>query len=62
MAESVRLQKRSRVEAAIRRYEQVIDDGLRSRKDTRWSTEVGVAFNVLNRMLELGRPMSGRIA
>lgn len=33
----------------------------RSRKDTRRSTEVGVAVNVLNRMLELGRPISVRI-
>jgi hypothetical protein len=35
-----------------------IGDGLRSRKDTRRSTEVGVAVNVLNRMLEAGRPVS----
>jgi hypothetical protein len=54
--------KRSRVEAAIGRYKQVIGDGLRSHKDVRRSTEVGVAVNVLNRMLELGRPISVRIA
>lgn len=54
--------KRSRVEAAIGRYKQVIGDGLRSRKDGRRSTEVGVAVHVLNQMLELGRPISVRIA
>ena len=54
--------KRSRVEAAIGRYKQVIGEGLRSREDGRRSTEVGVAVHVLNRMLELGRPNSARIA
>jgi hypothetical protein len=53
--------KRSRVEAAIGRYKQVIGDRLRSRKDLRWTTEVGVSVHVLNRMLELGRPDSGRV-
>jgi hypothetical protein len=51
-----------RVEAAIGRYKQVIGDGLRSRKDGRRSTEVGVAVRVLKRMLELGRPISVRTA
>jgi Transposase DDE domain len=54
--------KRSRIEAAIGRYKQVIGDGLRSREDGRRSTEVGVAVHVLNQMLELGRPISVRIA
>jgi hypothetical protein len=53
--------KRSRVEAAIGRYKQVIGDGLRSRKDQRRTTEVGVSVHVLNRMLELGRPDSVRV-
>ena len=53
--------KRSRVEAAIGRYKQVIGDGLRSRKDQRRATEVGVSVHVLNRMLELGRPDSVRV-
>jgi hypothetical protein len=53
--------KRSRVEAAIGRYKQVIGDGLRSHKDQRRTTEVGVAVHVLNRMLEFGRPNSVRI-
>jgi hypothetical protein len=60
--------KRSRVEAAIGRYKQVIGDGrpstrgrVRSRKDQRRTTEVGVSVHVLNRMLELGRPDSVRV-
>jgi hypothetical protein len=60
--------KRSRVEAAIGRYKQVIGDGrpstrgrVRSRKDHRRTTEVGVSVLVLNRMLELGRPDSVRV-
>jgi hypothetical protein len=53
---------RSRVEATIGRYEQVIGNRLRSRKDTRRSIEVGVAINIPNGMLELGRPISVRIA
>jgi hypothetical protein len=48
--------------ASTGRYKQVIGNGLRSRKDGRRTTEVGVAIRVLNRMLELGRPISVRIA
>ena len=54
--------KRARVEAAIGRFKQVIGDGLRSRTDQRRATEVDVAVHALNRMLELGRPISVRIA
>src|SRR4051794_32314045 len=54
--------KRSRVEAAIGRYKQVIGDGLRCHKDGCRATEVGGSVHVLNRMLELGRPISVRIA
>jgi len=54
--------KRARVEAAISRFKQIIGDGLRSRTDERRATEVDVAVHVLNRMLELGRPISARIA
>jgi Transposase DDE domain len=53
---------RSRVEAAIGRYKQVIGDGLRCRKDDRRVTEVAVAVHVLNHMLEFGRPISVRVA
>jgi hypothetical protein len=54
--------KRSRVEASVGRYKQVIGDGLRFRKDERRATEVTVAVHVMNRMLVLGRPLSIRIA
>jgi hypothetical protein len=49
---------RSRVEAAIGRYKQVIGDGLHFREDARRVTEVAIAVQVLNRMLELGHPIS----
>ena len=54
--------KRARAGAAIGRFKQVIGDGLRSRTDGRRATEVDVAVHALNRMLELGRPISVRIA
>ena len=53
---------RASVEAAISRYKRVISDTLRSRTDHRQATEVAIAVHVLNRMLELGRPESVRIA
>ena len=54
--------ERSRVEASIGRYKQVIGDGLRFRNDERRATEIAVAAYVMNRMLGLGRPLSIRIA
>ncbi len=54
--------RRARVEAAMSRFKQVIGDGLRSRTDRRRATEVDVAVHALSRMLELGRPISVRIA
>jgi len=54
--------KRARAEAAVGRFKQVIGDGLRSRTDQRRATEVDVAVHALNRMLELGRPISVRVA
>jgi len=54
--------KRARAEAAIGRFKQVIGDGLRSRTDQRRATEVDVAVCTPNRMLDLGRRISVRIA
>jgi hypothetical protein len=54
--------KRARAEAAISRYKRVIGDGLRSRTDQRRAAEVAIARDVLNRMLELGRPNYVRVA
>src|SRR3954449_3826486 len=53
---------RARAEAAISRYKRVIGDGLHARTDRRRVTEVNVGVHALNRMLELGRPESVRIA
>jgi hypothetical protein len=53
---------RARAEAAVSRYKRVIGDTLRSQTDGRQATEVAIAVGVLNRMLELGRPESVRIA
>ena len=53
---------RARAEATIGRFKQVVGDGLRSRTDERRATEVNVAVHALNRMLDLGRPNSVRVA
>jgi hypothetical protein len=53
---------RALVESDISRWKRVIGDGLRSQTGGRQSTEVAIAANVLNRMLELGRPKYVRIA
>jgi hypothetical protein len=54
--------RRSLVEAAISRLKRVIGDVLRSRTDRRRATEIAIAVHALNRMLELGRPKTVRIA
>jgi Transposase DDE domain len=54
--------RRASAEAAMSRYKRVIGDALRSRADRRQATEVAIAVRALNRMLELGRPESVRIA
>ena len=52
---------RALVEADISRLKRIIGDGLRSRTDDRRATEVAIAVNALNRMLDLGRPEYVRI-
>ena len=54
--------RRALVEADISRWKRVTGDGLRFRTDGRQATEVAIATNVLDRMLELGRPEYARIA
>jgi hypothetical protein len=54
--------KRARAETAIARWKRVIGGGLRSRTDERRATEVAVAAQALDLMLELGRPNYVRIA
>jgi hypothetical protein len=46
----------------VSRWKRVIGDGLRSRTDGRRATEVAIAADVLNRMLDLGRPSYVRTA
>jgi hypothetical protein len=53
---------RALIEADISRWKRVIGDALRSHTDGRQATEVAIAADVLNRMLELGRPEYVRIA
>ena len=53
---------RALVEADIGRWKRVIGHGLRSQTDERQAAEVSIAVDVLNRMLELGRPSYVRIA
>ena len=54
--------RRALVEADVSRWKRVIGDGLRFRTDGRQATEVAIAADALNRMLELGRPEYVRIA
>jgi hypothetical protein len=54
--------RRALAEAAVSRYKRVVGDALRSRTDRRRATEVAIAAHALNRMLELGRPESVRVA
>ena len=53
---------RALVEADIARFKRVIGDALRSHTDGRQATEVAIATDVLNRMLDLGRPEYVRVA
>ena len=53
---------RALVEADVSRWKRVIGDGLRSQTDGRQATEVAIAADALNRMLDLGRPEYVRIA
>src|ERR671917_72821 len=46
---------RALVEADISRWKRVVGDGLRFQTDGRQASEVAIAADVLNQMLELGR-------
>ena len=54
--------RRALVEADISRWKRVVGDGLRFLTDGRQATEVAIATNVLNRMLDLGHPEYVRTA
>ena len=47
---------RALAESDVSRWKRVIGDGLRPRAEGRQAAEVAIAADVLNRMLELGRP------
>jgi len=53
---------RARVESQIGRWKRVIGDSLRFHTDEAQAVEVAIAVEVLNRMLDLGRPNSVRVA
>jgi hypothetical protein len=54
--------RRALVETSISRFKRVTGHALRSQMDQRRVTEIAIAVHALNRMLELGRPKSVRIA
>nr|WP_256445806.1 IS5 family transposase [Skermanella sp. TT6] len=54
--------QRAKVEGLFARWKQVIGDGLCFHSDEARATEVTIAAQVLNRMLDLGRPDSVRVA
>ena len=54
--------RRAPAESDVSRWKRVTGDGLRSQTDGRQATEVAIAADVLNRMLDLGRPEYVRIA
>jgi hypothetical protein len=53
---------RALVESDISRWKRVVGDGLRFQTDERQATEVAIAANMLNRMLDHGRPKYVRTA
>lgn len=54
--------KRAGVESQMARWKGVLGDALRFHSDAAQATEVAIAVDVLNRMLDLGRPNSLRTA
>jgi hypothetical protein len=54
--------QRAGVEGQFARWKQVIGDGLRFHSDQARATGITIAAAVLNRMLDLGRPNSVRVA
>ena len=53
--------QQARVENAFFRYKSIVGDCLRARSSSGQRREAVLACNVLNRMTELGRPVSYRI-
>ena len=53
--------RQGRVENAFFRYKSIIGDGLRARSPAGQGSEAVLGCEILNRMTELGRPVSYRI-
>ena len=53
--------RQSRVENTFFRYKSIIGDGLRARSPAGQGSEIVLGCEILNRMTELGRPVSYRI-
>ena len=53
---------RAGAEGAMSRYKRIIGDTLRSHSRLEQEAETRIAVAVLNRMLDLGRPQSARVA
>ena len=53
--------RQGRVENAFFRYRSIIGDGLRARSPSGQGSDVVLGYEILNRMTELGRPVSYRI-
>ena len=54
--------QRAKVEGQIGRWKQVLGPALRFHTDEAQTTEVAIGIVVLNRILDLGRPNSVRVA
>ncbi len=61
MEEAIRISPEPRVENTFYRWKKIIGGELRSRTTPSQATEIKIAVNVLNRMLELGAPQSEAI-
>lgn len=60
--EEVGYHRRSRVETAMYRHKIILGDKLTARREDTQATEVAIKMQVLNRMTELGRPKSYKVA
>lgn len=60
--EEVEYHRRSRAETLMFRHKTIFGDRLSSRKESTQATEVSIKLDALNRMTELGRPKSYKVA
>lgn len=60
--QEIKYHRRSRVETLMFRYKTILGERLVSRNESTQATEVAIKLDVLNRMMELGRPESYKVA